>query len=111
MSRGDELHNRILVHDLPQLTSFIVETNAFASSKEKEQECRIVDCPMLSTLSLQRNSFNNYSLLELRNLPSLVSFDLDSSFTRGKVLLLHGLLYRMIVTDRPPETEFTLIDR
>ena len=25
--------NRILVHDLPQLTSFIVETNAFASSK------------------------------------------------------------------------------
>ena len=103
--------NRILVHDLPQLTSFIVETNAFASSKEKEQECRIVDCPMLSTLSLQRNSFNNYSLLELRNLPSLVSFDLDSSFTRGKVLLLHGLLYRMIVTARPPETEFTLIDR
>lgn len=83
--------SRFLVHNLLELSSLIVETNAFITSNEVDKECRIYDCPKLTTLSFQRGSFRRYSLLELRNLPLLTSFDLDTSFRRGKVLHLRGL--------------------
>ena len=82
--------NRFLVHDLPQLSSVIVERGAFATSNEVDKECRIYECPKLTTLSFQRGSFKLFSLLELRNLPLLTSFELVSSFTKGKTLHLQG---------------------
>lgn len=83
--------NHFFVHDLPQLSSVIIDAEAFATSSEVDKECRIYNCPKLTTLTFERGSFKLYSVLELRNLSLLGSLILDSSFTSGKILHLRGL--------------------
>ena len=71
--------NRFEIDGLNELKSVIIGREGFYLNKEnrKGSKCLIMNCDQLSEIHFGYKSFNYYESFELKNLPSLISIQLD----------------------------------
>ena len=73
--------NRFVIDGLNELKSVIIGREGFHLNKEnrKGSKCLIMNCDQLSEIHFGYKSFNYYESFELKNLPSLISIQLDDA--------------------------------
>ena len=71
--------NRFEIDGLNELKSVMIGREGFYLNKEnrKGSKCLIMNCDQLSEIHFGYKSFNYYESFELKNLPSLISIQLD----------------------------------
>ena len=71
--------NRFVIDGLNELKSVMIGRESFDRNKEnrKGSKCLIMNCDQLSEICIGFNSFYWYESFELKNLPSLISIQLD----------------------------------
>ena len=71
--------NRFEIDGLNELKSVMIGREGFYLNKEnrKGSKCLIMNCDQLSEIHFGYQSFNYYESFELKNLPSLISIQLD----------------------------------
>ena len=83
--------NRFEIDGLNELKSVMIGREGFYLNKEnrKGSKCLIMNCDQLKQINIGCNSFYWYESFELKNLPSLISIQLDKSvFYR-----CHGIVF------------------
>ena len=72
--------NRFVIDGLNELKSVMIGRVSFDRNKEnrKGSKCLIMNCDQLSEIHFGYKSFNYYESFELKNLPSLISIQLDN---------------------------------
>ena len=86
--------NRFVIDGLNELKSVMIGRESFDRNKEnrKGSKCLIMNCDQLSEIHFGFSSFYWYESFELKNLPSLISIQLDKSvFYR-----CHGVVFESI---------------
>ena len=85
---GDECFGSVRLFELNglnELESIVIERSCFTiaktdddvfNSKRTDGVCRIVNCPKLKSIQIDKFSFSDYNSFELNNLPSLQSIDI-----------------------------------
>ena len=73
--------NRFVIDGLNELKSVIIGKNSFSLSNatRKGNKCLIMNCNELSEIHIGEKSFFDYESFELKNLPSLISIQLDDA--------------------------------
>ena len=95
---GDECFGSVRLFELDglfELESIVIGQRSFriSSSKRADGTCRIVNCPKLKSITVDRDSFDDYNILELKSLPSLHSIDVKyGSYYRIRSFSLTGLI-------------------
>ena len=71
--------NRFVIDGLNELKSVNIGWNSFKLNKENRcgSKCLIMNCDQLSDINIGDRSFRWYESFELKNLPSLMSIQLD----------------------------------
>ena len=71
--------NRFVIDGLNELKSVMIGREGFYLNKEnrKGSKCLIMNCDQLKDIHIGRGSFYWYESFELKNLPSLISIQLD----------------------------------
>ena len=72
--------NRFVIDGLNELKSVMIGRESFDRNKEnrKGSKCLIMNCDQLSEIHIEDWSFFWYESFELKNLPSLISIQLDN---------------------------------
>ena len=72
--------NRFVIDGLNELKSVIIKYNSFALNKKKREgsKCVIMNCDQLNEICFGSRSFWWYESFELKNLPSLISIQLNN---------------------------------
>ena len=72
--------NRFVIDGLNELKSMKIGKNSFKYSNKKRcgSKCVIMNCDQLNEIQIGYESFYRYESFELKNLPSLISIQLDS---------------------------------
>ena len=72
--------NRFVIDGLNELKSVMIGRESFDRNKEnrKGSKCLIMNCDQLSEINIGYRSFYWYESFELKNLPSLISIQLDN---------------------------------
>ena len=70
-----------MIDGLNELKSVIIGKNSFSLSNatRKGNKCLIMNCNELSEIHIGEKSFFDYESFELKNLPSLISIQLDDN--------------------------------
>ena len=95
---GDECFGKVRVFELDglsELENVVIGQRSFriSSSERDDGVCRIVNCPKLKSITVDRDSFDDYNILELNSLPSLHSIDVKyGSYYRIRSFSLTGLI-------------------
>ena len=95
---GDDCFKYVRVVELDslmELESLVIGKKSFRidDSKRSDGTCRIVNCPKLKSITVDRDSFDDYNILELKSLPSLHSIDVKyGSYYRIRSFSLTGLI-------------------
>ena len=72
--------NRLVIDGLNELKSIIIGKKCFKFDKKiKGNKCIIMNCHQLEQIHIGYDSFYWYEIFELRNLPSLISIQLDDN--------------------------------
>ena len=73
--------NRFVIDGLNELKSVMIGRVSFDRNKEnrKGSKCLIMNCDQLKDIHIGRGSFYWYESFELKNLPSLISIQLDDN--------------------------------
>ena len=71
--------NRFVIDGLNELKSLTIGENSFCLDKNKRigSSCVIMNCDQLNDIRIGERSFKWYESFELKNLPSLISIQLD----------------------------------
>ena len=73
--------NRLVIDGLNELKSVIIRKNSFLppnGNNRKGSKCVIMNCDQLSEIHIGKHSFHWYESFECKNLPSLISIQLDN---------------------------------
>ena len=72
--------NRFVIDGLNELKSVMIGRESFDRNKEnrKGSKCLIMNCDQLSEINIGEHSFVYHESFELKNLPSLISIQLDN---------------------------------
>ena len=72
---------RFVIDGLNELESLIIERNSFYLDEKHRigSKCLIMNCARLRQIDIGKNSFYYYESFELKNLPSLISIQLDDN--------------------------------
>ena len=94
------------LNGLDELESVVIGKESFTYAKTKKEiwnskrtdgSCRIVNCPKLKSIQIGNESFWDYHSIELNNLPSLQSIDIDiECFEYAPSFSLTGLINGLI---------------
>ena len=74
--------DRFVIDGLNELESVVIGKNSFELDNEDNLEgsrCVIMNCDQLRQIHIEESSFRWYESFELKNLPSLISIQLDKS--------------------------------
>ena len=71
--------NRFVIDGLNELESLIIKQNSFFLDEKTREgsKCVIMNCDQLNEIQIGYESFYRYESFELKNLPSLISIQLD----------------------------------
>ena len=71
--------NRFVINGLNELDGVIIGSDSFCLHEKHryESKCLIMNCNQLNEINIEENSFKYYESFELKNLPSLISIQLD----------------------------------
>ena len=71
--------NRFEIDGLNELDGVIIGSDSFCLHEKHryESKCLIMNCNQLNEINIEENSFKYYESFELKNLPSLISIQLD----------------------------------
>ena len=71
--------NRVVINGLNELDGVIIGSDSFCLHEKHryESKCLIMNCNQLNEINIEENSFKYYESFELKNLPSLISIQLD----------------------------------
>ena len=98
---GNDCFGKVRLFELDglnELESVVIGQRSFriGGGERKDGVCRIVNCPMLNSIEIGSQSFEDYHSFELNNLPSLQSIDIgDTCFNLVKQFSLTGLIDTM----------------
>jgi len=83
--------NRFVIDGLNELKSVNIGKNSFKLNEENRygSSCLIMNCDQLNEIHIGENSFYWYESFELKNLPSLISIQLDWH----EFLYCHGIVF------------------
>ena len=86
--------DRFVIDGLTELESLVIGDRSFELDEYNREgsKCLIMNCNQLNEINIEENSFKYYESFELKNLPSLISIQLDKSvFYR-----CHGVVFESI---------------
>ena len=86
--------NRFVIDGLNELKSVIIGKSCFKLDKSSREgsECVIMNCDQLNEIHCGESSFEWYESFELKNLPSLISIQLDyRAFSDCYVIVLDSM--------------------
>ena len=68
---------QLVIDGLNELKSIIIGIDSFSYDNRKGSKCVIMNCDQLNEINIGAKSFHCYESLKLKNLPSLISIQLD----------------------------------
>ena len=77
---GKHCHKKVtqfVLDGLNELKSIIIGIDSFSYDNRKGSKCVIMNCDQLNEINIGAKSFHCYESLKLKNLPSLISIQLD----------------------------------
>ena len=89
---GKHCHKKVtqfVLDGLNELKSIIIGIDSFSYDNRKGSKCVIMNCDQLNEINIGAKSFHCYESFELKNLPSLISIQLDDNAFR----LCHSIVF------------------
>ncbi|KAK8806654.1 hypothetical protein WA171_004335 [Blastocystis sp. BT1] len=93
--------NRFVINGLNELDGVIIGSDSFCLHEKHryESKCLIMNCNQLNEINIEENSFKYYESFELKNLPSLISIQLDyGAFSNCQWIVFENLIRLQSIT-------------